>query len=169
LWTGAVYHGVFLSRINNAAYFFSLLCIIEAVIFFFAGVMRSDLHFRARLNLPGIVGALLIAYALVLYPALGYLFGHGYPQSATFGAPCPTTIFTFGVFLWTNEKVPFDVVAIPFVWSMIGSTAAISLGMWEDGGLFVAGLLGTALLILKNTRLSTANVAPAYPSSSKHV
>lgn len=147
-WTGVVYHWVFFSGINKAAYLFSLLCIVQAVIFLFAGVIRRELHFHAKLNLAGIVGALLIVYALLLYPALGFLFGHVYPWTPTFGTPCPTTIFTFGLLLWA-DRVPFYVLAIPFVWSMIGSTAAISLGMREDAGLFVAGLLGTALLTLR--------------------
>ena len=149
VWTGVAYHLVFFSRINGAAYLFALLCIIEVVILLFAGAIRSDLHFHARLNVAGFVGSLFIFYALFIYPALGYLFGHVYPLSPTFGTPCPTTIFTFGLLLWA-DRVPLYVVAIPFVWSMIGTTAALSLGMPEDAGLFVAGLTATALLGLKN-------------------
>ncbi len=51
---------------------------------------------------------------------------------------------------------PLYVVAIPFVWSMIGTTAALSLAMPEDAGLFVPGLLGTALLVMKNRLLQSS-------------
>jgi hypothetical protein len=104
------------------------------------------LEFRAKVNMVGLVGGGLIIYALIIYPALSHLFGHGYPQSPTFGAPCPTTIFTFGLLLWIDRRLSIYIAAIPFVWSLVGFTAALSLGMREDVGLFVAGGLGTFLI-----------------------
>jgi hypothetical protein len=84
---------------------------------------------------------------------LGYFLEHVYPQSPTFGLPCPTTIFTFGLLLLTDKNVPIAVLMIPFVWSLIGFTAAFSFGIWEDTGLLVAGLVGTALLVIRNRRV----------------
>src|SRR5688500_1668710 len=43
-WTGVVYHWLFFSRINKAAYLFSLLCVIQAVFFLLAGVIGRELH-----------------------------------------------------------------------------------------------------------------------------
>ena len=45
--------------------------------------------------------------------------------------------------------MPLYLVAIPLVWALIGTTAIISLGMWEDAGLFVSALLASALLTLR--------------------
>jgi hypothetical protein len=147
LWTGIVYHFVFFSRINKAAYLFALLCVVQAAIFLITGVRRRELQFRAKLNRVGLVGGGFIIYALIIYPALSHLFGHGYPQSPTFGAPCPTTIFTFGLLLWIDRRLSPFIIAIPFVWSLLGFTAALSFGIGEDLGLFVAGGLGTLLIV----------------------
>ena len=89
-------------------------------------------------------------YALLIYPVLGSMLGHVYPQSPTFGLPCPTTIFTFGILLWTDKQVPIPVLIIPFLWSIIGFTAALSLGITEDTGLLIAGVVSTLLIVLRN-------------------
>jgi hypothetical protein len=66
--------------------------------------------------------------------------------------PCPVTIFTFGLLLWTERPVPRLLLVIPFLWSLVGVSAAISLDRGEDLGLVVAALLGTALLLWRNHR-----------------
>ena len=104
LWMGVAYHFFFFTHINKAAYIFGLLCVIQALIFLFTGVVRDGLEFRARLGISSLVGGILIIYGLIIYPALGYLFGHVYPQSPTFGAPCPTTIYTLGLLIWTGRS-----------------------------------------------------------------
>lgn len=103
------------------------------------------------------MGGLFVIYAMVLYPAIGTLLGHGYPRSPSFGvAPRPTTIFTFGLLLWTRATVPTYVLAIPLIWSAIGFGAALSLGIREDVGLLIAGLLGTALLARRDCRATVS-------------
>jgi hypothetical protein len=89
----------------------------------------------------------MIMYAMLVYPILGTLPGHGYPRSPSFGvAPCPMIIFTFGLLLLTNARVPRYLLVIPFVWSLLGFTASFLLGISEDIGLLVAGVLGVGLL-----------------------
>ena len=152
-WTGVVYHWVFFSRINKAAYLFGVLCVIQAVLFLRVGVFRSQMDFRAQLNVSGVAGSLLILYALAIYPVLNYSFGHPYPQSPTFGVPCPTTIFTFGLLLWLEQGVPRFLVAIPLAWSLVGMTAIFSFGILEDLGLVVAGVIGALLVLGKPLQL----------------
>jgi hypothetical protein len=149
LWTGVVYHLVYFSSINKAAYVFGTLCVVQGLIFFFTGVYRSSLSFRFQPNVQGVIGALFILYALIVYPVLGYLLGHVYPASPTFGAPCPTTIFTFGLFLWTDKIFPRYILVIPLLWSIVGFSAALSLTIREDVGLLITGLLGTLLILLR--------------------
>ena len=100
LWMGVVYHLLFFSPINPAAYVFGALYVVQAVLFLVAGLQKNRLVFSYTPTLKGITGAVFIFYALLLYPvAGGYFLGHAYPASPTFGLPCPTTIFTFGMLL----------------------------------------------------------------------
>lgn len=94
----------------------------------------------------------MVAYALIFYPIIGTLAGHGYPNGPTFGLPCPTTIATFGFLLWVRGRVPWWLLVIPAAWSLLGFSAAFQLGMAEDYGLLVAGLVGTLAVLRKNRR-----------------
>lgn len=159
IWMGSIYHLLFFSGINRAAVAFAVFFILQGLLFFRAGVVKNELRFQFRLDLYGITGSVLFAYALIVYPVLGYWFGHRYPASPTFGLPCPTTIFTFGMLLWTIRPVGLYLLLIPVVWSLVGFWAAISLGMTEDFGLLVAGAIGSLLIIVRDSTLKplTAN------------
>ena len=161
LWMGIAYHLAFFTRINQAAYAFAALFIAQAALFLLAGIVKKALTFRVRWNAVGIVGGLFIVYSLLIYPAVGFFSGHRYPYSPTFGAPCPTTIFTFGLLLWADRKVPRYALWIPLLWSLIAMFAAISLGMLEDVGLPVAGIMGTTLILLRNGRMESQSRADA--------
>lgn len=156
LWMGVAYHFLFFAGINRAAYLFGVLCLVQGIGFILAGAVKNVFHFRATRSLNGITGWVFVIFALFVYPLLGFKFGHVYPQSPTFGAPCPTTIFTFGILLWNQYRLSIYLVAIPFLWSLIGFSAALNLGIREDLALVVAGLLGTALITARNWRLSRA-------------
>jgi hypothetical protein len=149
LWTGFAYHLAFFTGINPGAYAFALLNIVQGILFLLYGVLLKRLSFRFRADIYGLTGALLILYALVLYPLIGSLAGHGFPRNPTFGLPCPTTIFTFGLLLWTEKAVPLALIPLPLLWSLIGFSAALTLGVHEDIGLLVAGIIGSALLLLR--------------------
>ena len=150
IWMGVVYHLIFFTSINIAAYGFGLIFIIQGLLFLGVGVWRDWLKFRFKWDGYGITGAILIIYAMLIYPIIGAQLGHGYPYAPMFGvAPCPATIFTFGMLLWTTQKIPWWVLVIPGLWSVIGFTAAINLGILEDMGLLVAGILGVGMLLLK--------------------
>ena len=149
LWIGLAYHFAFFTAINPAAYAFALLNVIQGMVFLYVGVVRQQLSFRFQANTLGITGAFLMLYSIVVYPLLGYALGRVYPTSPTFGLPCPTTIFTFGMLLWTDLRFPKSVLIIPFLWSLIVLCAALTLGVLEDTGLLIAGIVGLALLLLR--------------------
>jgi hypothetical protein len=153
LWMGIVYHLIYFASINKAAIVFGSLYIIQSLIFFYFGIIKDKLRFQFSLNRYGITGMVLIMFALIFYPLLGYWLGHVYPTSPTFGLPCPTTIFTFGILLFSSFRTPFIVIIIPAIWSIIGFSAAVSLGMKEDTGLLFAGLVCTIMIIYKNKGL----------------
>jgi hypothetical protein len=150
LWSGIAYHVMFFSRINSAAYLFGAVFIVQSFLFIHAGVWKRALSFSFERNSYAIIGGgLFLIYALVIYPLLSYELGHRYPMTPTFGVPCPITIFTFGMLLWTKRAVPLYLVIIPFLWSLVGLSAALSLGMKEDFGLVVAGVFGFLLIVLR--------------------
>jgi hypothetical protein len=155
-WTGIAYHMASFSSINKLAYAFGLAFVLQAVFFVVYGVFKNELHFRAKPDVYSAVGGVLVAYSLI-YPVVGQLVGHAYPRVPMFGVtPCPMTIFTFGLLLWTKESFPRTLLLIPFVWSLIGSVAAVSMGMVEDVGLLVAGI-GSSLLIMHRERSLTVS------------
>lgn len=141
LWMGIAYHILHFSLINKAAYGFGILFVLEGLLFLGMGAMQSGIRLQPGRNLASLVGGVLILYALLFYPLLGAWLGHGYPFSPGFGvAPCPTTIFTFGMLLFAERRVPLTLLVIPFLWSLLGFSAAISMGVREDVGLLIAGL-----------------------------
>jgi hypothetical protein len=152
LWMGVVYHLIFFTAINNAAYIFSALFIIQGLLFLFYGVFTNRLAYYIHMNAPGITGLILVLFSLVFYPAIGYTVGHVYPYNPTFGLPCPTTIFTLGLLVWTFEKSNSLLFIIPLLWSLIGFTAAFRLGIIEDSSLLLSGLMTLLLLLLKNKK-----------------
>lgn len=148
-WMGVAYHWLFFAAINPAAWLFGALCVAQAALLLDAGVLWPRLAFRPRADAAGIAGGVLLAYALAGYPLLGYLFGQRYPAAPTFGLPCPTTIFTFGLLLWADRKMPSWLLAIPVAWSVLGASAALSLGIAEDWGLPAAAVVTVAARLLR--------------------
>lgn len=161
LWTGIAFHWLFFRKINGAAWGFGAGFIAQGILFLAYGAIRGELKFQARFSGYGIVGALFVLYAL-FYPLLGARLGHVYPQVPMFGvSPCPLTIFTFGLLLWAEPPVPRMVMLIPFVWSVIGFIAALQLGMIEDVGLLVAGVVGSLLILHHERSLTQARLNAA--------
>ena len=158
IWVGVVYHLIFFSRINPAANIFALIFVLQGIIFIYLGAIKERLSFGFRKDWIGIVGLILIIYSLIIYPILGYFFGHIYPNSPTFGLPCPTTIFTFGILIWSVKKVPIIIFIIPLLWSIIGSTAAINFNVYEDFGLIILGLLGLVCIMISNRNFKFAAI-----------
>ena len=97
-------------------------------------------------NVRGLVGATLVLFALVVYPAFSVYVGHSYPAMPTFGLPCPTTIFTIGVLAFLVRPYPRSPLVVPVLWCLVGVQAAFLLGVPQDLGLGVAAVLGALLL-----------------------
>jgi hypothetical protein len=133
--------------INPAAYGFAALFVVQGLLFFGYGTVAGRLRFMSVTGWHGLLGFVLVAYAMVAYTALGYFMGHAWPSLPIFGvAPCPTTIFTFGMLMMASGPLPVWLVAIPVFWAATGASAAVLLGVPEDLGLLISGLLGAALL-----------------------
>lgn len=161
LWSGVVYQLGFFSRIDPAAMLFGAAFVIEAAVLVWFGSRSPGPAFSATGGLKAAAGWALVIYALVVYPALGYLLGHRYPASATFGLPCPTTIFTLGVLLWMVPGPAWRLLAIPLLWALVGTSAAFQLGMFEDLGLALSAIIAIYAMLSRNRSQRLA----ATPSS----
>lgn len=154
IWNGALYHITYFSSINKAAYVFGALFVAQGLLFIVLGVFKNKITYEFTPNLSSVTGILFILYAMLIYPLAGYLLGHGYPFSPAFGlAPCPTTIFTFGMMLLAVKTLPRGMILIPLVWSLIGFSAALNLGITEDAGLLAAGILGSIMIFFEKRAL----------------
>lgn len=161
LWMGVVYHILFFTTINPAAYVFGAIFTIQAILLFYVLGIKQKAALRFTTDIYGVTGLAFIVYAIILYPITGYYQGHVYPASPTFGLPCPTTIFTLGILLWSEKKMPLFLVIIPLAWSVIGFLAAMNFGIKEDIGLLVAAIVFIILIVRKNATLKKQTVTPA--------
>jgi hypothetical protein len=146
---GIVYHLLYFSNINPAAFLFGTLFIIQGFLFLYVIAFKKIILFRFNRNLHGMVGAFFVLFAILFYPLIGHAQGHVYPSSPTFGLPCPTTIFTFGILLWSEKRIPFYLIIIPVLWSIVGFTASFTMGVKEDIALLIAGMIFLALRWLR--------------------
>lgn len=133
-------------------YIFGICCIAQGLLFLYS-IIRSDITINSLNKTNKLIGILFILYAVIGYQIFGYYLGHIYPELFAVGlVPCPTTIFTFGVFIIVSTKIPIKYFVIPFVISLGGFLAAYN-GIYEDIFLLIIGILGTILIIKRNEQL----------------
>lgn len=151
LWNAAAYHAFLFTRINPAAWVFSVLFAIQAVLFLRVGLQRR-LVYLSSTSARQSAGVALISYALA-YPFLTMALGHTYPATPTFGLPCPTVILTIGMLLTIRDGAPWSLAVIPILWDFIGGSAAMLLQMPTDYVLLAAGVLLLIVVAAHRIRL----------------
>jgi hypothetical protein len=132
LWTGIVYHVSFFAAINKAANVFGGLFVLQGLYLLWEGVVRDRLKFDFTRDSRGYLGYFFILYGLLIYPVAGYLFEPQAERIISLGLPCPTTITTFGFFILAAPKFPKYLLIIPTLWAIIGISAVINLGVYQD-------------------------------------
>jgi hypothetical protein len=168
LWSGIVFLMTFFSDLTpelltfavpGFAYTSGALFVVQGILFLYFGVIRGFLAYRSEGGPFATVGLVAIVYAMVVYPIIGYVTGHALPGYPLFGsAPCPVTIFTIGMLMLANRRMPQVVPIIPMIWGLIGIVAVAVFKVWADVGLFAAGIL--AVVILKrNATLPVSTLA----------
>ncbi|HEX5634188.1 MAG TPA: DUF6064 family protein [Gemmatimonadales bacterium] len=133
-WTGIAYHALHFAAINRAAPAFAVLFVVQSLLLAQSALARAPPAYGGPVHpLAAAAGWSLVAYAGVLYPLVALAAGHRYPALPTFGiTPCPLTLFTVGLLLLVPPPVPARLLVVPFLWSVIGATAAVLLGMVPD-------------------------------------
>ena len=139
------YHLAFFAQISPPAYLFAVLSAAEAAVFIRQGMVRRRLAFRWSRDLKSATGTALIVVTMVLYPVWSACASHPYPQTPTFGPPCPTTTFTLGLQCFTESPAPRSPLVIPLLWCLVGTRAAFLFGAWPDLGLMAAAAVGIGL------------------------
>ena len=141
VWTGVAYHAMFFAQINEAAGAFAALFVVQGLFLAHATLFRTDLRFARGHGPRSWLGWALIVYAALIYPSIG-IAGHGYPAMPMFGiTPCPVTLFSFGMLFLAQDPVPRRLLVIPFVWALVGGSAAFLLAVPQDWPLLASGLL----------------------------
>ena len=162
-WMALAYHLAFFTRLTPAAFVFAAAFLAEAALLAWHGLRTRRLHFAVpREPSMTVVGAVLIAFALVGYPALAHLLGQRYPAVPTFGLPCPTVIFSFGLLCWCVRPVPRSVLVVPAAWALLGSTAALDFGVGEDFALLPASIVALGFMLWPRKRRT-----PVGPKSER--
>jgi len=155
LWLGVVFQGLYATDIDQPlGLAYAALFILQAYLLLRHGVLSHELVFAPRNGLAGCIGWTAIGYAVVVYPLLGTLLGHGWPESPLLGmAPCPTTIVTVGLLLLATPPLPHRLLVVPLIWAILAPPAAMGRGVYEDLGLLVAGVVATGLILVRDHRL----------------
>ena len=151
LWLGIVFQGIYVLDVNaTAGVVYAVLFAVGALLFAQAG-RRGTLRYTAHHGASSWLGWAVLAFALVVYPILGALGGHAYPEAPLFGmAPCPTTIATFGLLLLAAPPVPRRVLVVPALWALLAPPAAIEQGVTEDAALLVTGVVSVLVILLRD-------------------
>lgn len=157
LFAGIVFCFLFWAPSHIFGYIFGICCVLQGLMFLYS-ISRSDITVGSRDITYILIGILFVLYAIIGYQIFGYYLGHVYPKYFAVGLlPCPTTIFTFGILLIINEKIPIKYLVIPLMVSLGGILAAYK-GIYEDIGLIIAGILGTILIILRDAQVKRKDI-----------
>jgi hypothetical protein len=157
VWTGVAYHGLYFSAINKAAPIFGALFVLQGLVLFHAAVISRRLRFGPSSSPTAWLGWAFVIYAFIIYPLIGLWTGQRYPGMPVFGiTPCPLTIFTLGLLLLTTAPVSRWLLLIPFIWSLIGGSAAFLLGVPQDWPLLLSGIAVLLIVFRDRGRLPAA-------------
>jgi hypothetical protein len=147
IWTGIVYHLVFFTAINKAAYIFGGLFILQGILFLSDTFLRKNLEFEFKTQSKDYIAYFFIVFGLIIYPVLIYFLENSLQTTITLGLPCPSTIFTFGFLILTNIKFSKYLLIIPSIWAVIGTSAAFNFGVYPDYLMIISAIVANFYLI----------------------
>ncbi|MHA2164088.1 MAG: DUF6064 family protein [Candidatus Thorarchaeota archaeon] len=129
-------------EIPGAWYLFGGIFVIHGIILLYFGVIKDAVSFTWKPDTQHYIGLLLILYGLVLYPLVGILTGRVFPEYPVFGiAPCPVTLFTIGLLLWSDVKPSLAFFAIPIFWGFMGIAPVLFYEVFADIGTVLAAII----------------------------
>lgn len=148
LFTGIVFGLLYWGPSHIFGYMYGIGFTIQGILFLY-DIIKSEIIIGTPEKSRTFIGMLFILYAIFGYQIFGYYIGHIYPVYFPVGlVPCPTIIFTFGIFLIFNTKIPIKYYLIPSLFAISG-VINVYYGIYEDILLVIAGLSGTILIARK--------------------
>jgi hypothetical protein len=154
IWTGAIYHLTFFVSISFWDRGFGTLFILQGLLIIWSGLYGGHLRFDAKAReFTGRAGLAIVVLALVAYPLLSGVIGHGWSEIAWFGvSPTATVIFTLGLLLMTGQGRRTHLLVIPLLCSATGFALALLLPIPQDWMLLPVGLTATVLTFRRTSR-----------------
>jgi hypothetical protein len=116
------------------------LFVLQGLYLLWEGVFRDRLKYEFEPIFRGYLGYFFIFYGLLIYPVVSYLIEPHAERIISLGLPCPTTILTFGFFMLAAPRFPKYLLILPTLWALIGISAVINLGVYQDLMMQVAAI-----------------------------
>jgi hypothetical protein len=153
IWTGAVYHAMYLAPLNWAAWISGALFVLQGGLLAWTGAWRGRLDFRVTPAWRGRIGLIIAGLAWLAAPLAGALTDLGWSRAPVAGlASGPTTLFTLGLLLLAKERVPIRLLPIPLIWSFAAAATAWPLRQPQELILPFAAIAAAWLALAGNRR-----------------
>lgn len=161
LWIGVCYHILFFAAICAPAFVFGALFVVEGLLILLL-VCRRELCFSDDFNITKLLGCFFMLYGLLIYPIISYALAGELTRVISIGLPCPSTIFSFGLLMLADKKMPGFLLIIPSLWALVGVSAALNLGIYQDLMMPVAAICANFIYWRnKGANLRQSNVQSA--------
>lgn len=147
IWIGFAYHIAFFSEINKVALVFGVIFILQGLLILYNTLVTGRLIFNFIPTTKDYIGYFFLVFGLIIYPIIGYFAEDSFNRIISLGLPCPTTILTFGFFMLTNNKFPKFLLIIPSLWAVVGLSAAINFGVYQDFMILISAVIADIVLI----------------------
>jgi len=158
IWNGAVTLLMFFTGFHAQYYLWGVVWMLQGLAICYTGIYKKQLNFRIKKDGYTLTGLIFIFYALVAYPLIGAWLGHPFPKGPMFGtAPCPTVIFTFAVFLFSETRINPSLIYFPLLWAVMSLYPIIGMGIYADIGELIAAVVAFAFIKIRNKKLAAEN------------
>lgn len=149
IWTGLFYHLMFFTEINNAAYVFGGLFVLQGLFFLFETFYSKKLEFKFSGKIMDYIAYFFLIFGLLIYPILLFFLENSLETTITLGLPCPSTILTFGFLMLASSKLRKYLLIIPALWTIVGTSAAVNFGVYPDYLMAVSALIAIIYLFVR--------------------
>ncbi|NOR39164.1 MAG: hypothetical protein GQ580_06220 [Candidatus Thorarchaeota archaeon] len=151
LWIGLVYGILVFGPVPTVMagieypgtwYLFGGVFVIHGIILLYFGVIKDTVSYTWKPDSRHYIGLLLILYGLVFYPLVGIFTGRVFLEYPIFGiAPCPVTLFTLGLLLWSDVRPSLPLMIIPIFWGFMGVVPVLFYEVYADIGTVLAAII----------------------------
>lgn len=138
-WTGMIYHITFFSKINQVAFLFGDLFILQGLLILYNSI-KNRFYFSFEPQARDYAGYFFILFGLIIYPLIGILSGGSLVRTISLGLPCPSVIFTLGFLILTKDHIPKYLLIIPLLWAFVGLSAVVNFGVYQDLMILVSAI-----------------------------